>query len=98
MPAVYDILTRYDRPDTLFYLDPPYHGFEDFYGKNVFSQEDYAALKDILKNMKGKFIMSMNDTPYIRETFADFNIEEVLVLYTINKNSNKKVTELLIAN
>lgn len=28
-----DFLDRYDRPETMFYLDPPYFGSEGDYGK-----------------------------------------------------------------
>jgi hypothetical protein len=28
-----DVLARFDRPDTFFYLDPPYYGCENYYGK-----------------------------------------------------------------
>lgn len=43
-----DIVRRYDRPDTLFYLDPPYEKCETCYGKGIFSKEDYAMLANIL--------------------------------------------------
>jgi DNA adenine methylase len=33
-----EFIARYDRPETLFYLDPPYFGTEDFYGADAFSR------------------------------------------------------------
>lgn len=30
-----DCLARYDGPQTLFYLDPPYYGHENYYGRRV---------------------------------------------------------------
>ncbi|MXW85113.1 MAG: DNA adenine methylase, partial [Boseongicola sp. SB0667_bin_21] len=35
-------IERYDKPHTLFYLDPPYWGHEDDYGKGLFKREDFA--------------------------------------------------------
>ena len=43
-----DLIARYDRPDTLFYLDPPYWGCETDYGKAVFAQDDFARLAEQL--------------------------------------------------
>jgi len=63
-------ITRHDRPDTLFYLDPPYWGCETDYGKAVFSRADFEALTALLKGKKGRFILSINDVPEIRELFS----------------------------
>ncbi|WP_395173945.1 DNA adenine methylase [Roseibium alexandrii] len=93
-----DCITRYDRPDTLFYLDPPYWDCETYYGKGVFSHEDFQRLADQLCNIKGRFIISINDVPEIREIFRGFNIEEVSLNYTANAKGPKAVNELMIVN
>ena len=41
-------IVRYDRPHTLFYLDPPYHGHEDVYGKGIFAEHDFAKIAHTL--------------------------------------------------
>jgi DNA adenine methylase len=93
------IITRFDKPDTFFYCDPPYHGFEDYYGKGIFSRDDFQKLRDILSNIKGKFIVSINDTPEIRQIYKGFKIEVVETKYTAGgANKAKKVNELLIRN
>ena len=93
------IIKRFDKPDTLFYCDPPYHGFEDYYGKGVFSRKDFKTLRDILASIKGKFIMSINDTPEIRALYKGFQIETVSTSYSAaGANKKKKVSELLIMN
>ena len=79
-------ITRYDGPKTLFYLDPPYWGCETEYGKDVFSRSDFSNLADLLKGIKGAFIMSINDTDDVRNTFADFQIQPVKTTYTIAQN------------
>lgn len=78
------LIARYDRPGALFYCDPPYHGNEDDYGKGVFSRADFARLRDLLEAVEGRFILSINDHPEIRELFAGSAIEEVQLGYTVS--------------
>lgn len=87
-------IKKYDREYTLFYLDPPYFGFEDDYGKDIFSPEDFDALATLLADIKGKFLLSLNDVPETRELFKDFYIKEVETTYL----NHKKYSELLISN
>ncbi len=91
------LITRWDRPGTLFYLDPPYHGCERDYGRDMFSRDQFAEMAQILGGIKGRFIMSINDTPEIRSLFAAFSIEEAETSYTVGGQSNAKaVRELII--
>lgn len=39
----------------LFYIDPPYFGREDYYGKEIFFREDFARMAVLLKGLRGKF-------------------------------------------
>ena len=87
-----------DRSTTFFYLDPPYWDCEDVYGKGIFDKDDFTKLRDLCAGMRGKFIMSINDVPEIRELFKDFHIIEVDTQYSVNRNKVSDVTELLIAN
>ncbi|EFO32519.1 D12 class N6 adenine-specific DNA methyltransferase [Roseibium sp. TrichSKD4] len=96
--AYADCIKRYDRPDTLFYIDPPYWDCETYYGKGVFSKDDFQALAGQLKDIKGRFLMSINDVPEIREIFADFDIEQVTLKYTANAKGVKQAKELVIGN
>jgi DNA adenine methylase len=93
------LIERFDRTHTFFYLDPPYYNCEDYYGKDIFSRNDFAVLASTLSEITGKFIMSINDTPEIRELFREFHIREVDTTYIAGGAHNKKkVTELLITN
>lgn len=92
-----EYVSRYDSPSTFFYADPPYWGFEDFYGKGMFARQDFAALAAHLAAIKGKFILSINDVPAIRSTFAAFNMRTVKTIYC-NKKVAPEVQELLISN
>ena len=91
-------ITKYDRRHTLFYLDPPYWGCENDYGKNVFEREDFERLSTVLKALKGRFIMSINDVPEIRDMFDWAQIEAVETTYTVAKGKGKRVGELIVHN
>ncbi|MGB0747201.1 MAG: DNA adenine methylase [Magnetospiraceae bacterium] len=92
-------IPRYDRPTTLFYIDPPWWGHENDYGKEMFSRDDFARLKGLLSNLKGRFIMSLNDHPEVRNLFDEFTIEEVETTYSVGGGKHiKGVTEVLIFN
>lgn len=91
-----DFIRRYDRPFTLFYIDPPYWGHETDYGKGLFARDDFARMAETLRSLKGRFILSINNRPEVRATFAGFAFEEVRTTYTANARAVKAVTELLI--
>jgi DNA adenine methylase len=94
-----DIITRFDKPSTFFYLDPPYYGCEDYYGPGIFSRDDFMKLRDIISNIQGKFILSINDVSEIRTLFKDYCIESVETSYSAaGADRKKRVTELLIGN
>lgn len=91
-------IARYDRAETLFYLDPPYWGSEGDYGKALFSRDQFASLMSALQGLKGRFILSINDVPEIREMFAWATIEEVELLYSITGGRGTKARELIVSS
>lgn len=93
-------LERYDRPGTLFYLDPPYYGCETDYGADVFHRGDFDRLAAQLAAGRAKFILSINDHPAIRECFGRFQIRSVETTWAIGTNETRagKVTELIVSN
>lgn len=94
-----DFIRRIDRPDVFFYLDPPYWGCENDYGKALFERADFQRLADQLRSIAGSFLMSINDVPQIREIFVGFELAEVSTTYTVAKNrSAGGNAELLISN
>jgi DNA adenine methylase len=93
------IITRFDKPETFFYVDPPYHGCENYYGVGLFSRQDFTRLDELLSNLKGRFMMSINDVVEIRELFKKFKFEQVNTSYSAGgADKKKRVTELLISN
>ena len=92
-------IERYDRPGMLFYLDPPYFGCEEDYGAGVFDRADFDRLAELLAAARGKFILSINDRPEIRQAFAAFEIAELETTYTIARGENaRRAGELVISN
>jgi DNA adenine methylase len=93
-----EIIRRYDSAETVFYVDPPYWGVENYYGPGLFGREDFSALAEQLAGIKGAFLLSLNDTPGVREVFARFTMEKVTLQYSCSKARNKTAGELLIRN
>lgn len=92
-------IARYDRAGTLFYLDPPYFGCENDYGEGLFGRHEFEAMAEQLQTLKGRFILSINDRPEIRETFAGFEIEEVQVRYQLaGMAKSRPFGELIVSN
>lgn len=93
----HECIQKYDRPTTLFYLDPPYYGSEHDYGKDLFSREDFTRLAQLLGTLQGNFILSLNDHPAVRTIFADFEIRDVSTTYSVRGGEDaKRVKEVLI--
>lgn len=92
------VIERFDKPRTLFYLDPPYWGCEKDYGEGLFNREDFGRLAEQLDGLKGRFILSLNDQPGVREVFANFKIEAIKTRYSINPAAHNQVGEVLITN
>ncbi|MPM90791.1 hypothetical protein SDC9_137913 [bioreactor metagenome] len=97
-----DLIQLHDGEGTLFYCDPPYHKTEKYYdtGNFVFDDGQHRALKELLSNIKGRFILSYNDDEFIRELYKNFYIEEVQRSNNLSMRSgaNKVYKELIIKN
>lgn len=91
-----DILAKYDRRETLFYLDPPYYG-RKLYRYNL-EDSDFAKLAERLAKVKGKFVLSLNDVPEVRMLFRSFRVKQIIAPYTAQKVSGRRYREVLIMN
>lgn len=92
------LIARFDTPNTFFYLDPPYYTKEHLYDRedaDAFTKHEELAA--ILKNIKGKFLLSYNNDPYIRDLYKNLITEEVEAQYTVSGAFQTEV-ELLIRN
>lgn len=91
-----EFIDRYDRSGTLFYLDPPYWGGENDYGKGMFERADFARLADQLRGIKGRFVLSINDRPQIRDLFEWAKIEPVQTTYSVSAGAKSMAAAELI--
>ncbi|NIH11265.1 MAG: DNA adenine methylase [Serratia symbiotica] len=90
-----ECIEKYDRPHTLFYLDPPYWGTQG-YGVE-FGLEQYEAIAHLARTIKGNMIISVNDIPEMRQAFSDLQIEVVSLKYSLG-NSSLARRELIVRN
>lgn len=92
-----ELIRRYDRAGTLFYIDPPYWGSEADYGNGLFGREEFAQLAAQLARLKGKFVLTINDLPETRELFTGFKCERVKTTYSIAADrGSQKAFELVV--
>lgn len=93
------LIKHYDRPDAFFYLDPPYFSTEDMYEVG-FGWDDHVRLRDTLKNIKGKFLLSYNDCDEIRELYNGFSMFDFSRTHSMAQRyeAGKEFKELLIGN
>ena len=90
-----DCIARYDRPETLFFCDPPYWRTEG-YGID-FGIEEYERLAEQLAAIKGRAILTINDHPDMRRLFDRFRRKCVEIDYTVGGvgRSKTKARELI---
>lgn len=93
-----DLIDRYNHEGVLFYMDPPYWDCENDYGKGLFAKSDFTDMAARLAAIEGRFVVSLNDVPQVREIFGGFTIRSVTTTYTIATGEAKKVGEVLISN
>lgn len=94
-------IDRLDKPTTLFYLDPPYYGTENDYGPGLFSRARFEEMAGQLARLKGRFLLSLNDHPEVRQIFAGFHLTEVRTTYSVGSKKTVEEAsrgELIIAN
>ena len=91
--------------NVFLFLDPPYFSATNsaLYGKNgdlhkTFNHERFA---EVLKKCPHRWLLTYDDSPFIREIFAFANIETWDLMYGMRNqtpNSNQKGNELFISN
>ncbi len=91
-----DLILKYDKPETFFYCDPPYYLCPDY--KHNFVLKDFMDLATTLKDIQGKFMLSINDHSDIREVFKDFYHKEVSLFYTVGQKGPIEANELIYSN
>ena len=92
-PRIFDL---YDAPRTVFFCDPPYADGDQTMYERAFTEADHRALRERLRTLKGRWIVTYGDHPLIRELYADCHIEEVRRVRTINQAARREYVELII--
>lgn len=93
-----------DDTNSFFYLDPPYLDTFNAYDCKDVDINFFKEMKESLKEIKGKFLLSHIKHESIREIFKDFEIVEVDTIYQLGKSAKDndgsalKKKEYLIAN
>lgn len=93
------LVKQYDRPETVFYCDPPYYTTEGMYAA-LFTEEDHLRLFHTLAGAKGKWLLSYNDCPFIRELYGGYSIFDFERVHSMAQryDAGKMFGELLIGN
>ncbi len=91
-----ECIRRYDREGTLFYLDPPYWGTVG-YGSD-FPLEEYYRMGELARAGQGQFVISVNDTPEMRDAYKGLTIRTTKILYTVGQQAIDPRSELIITN
>jgi DNA adenine methylase len=90
------VLEKYDRPSTLHFLDPPYWNRKWY--KFNFKEDDFVALAQRLRGLKGKFVLTLDDHPSVRAIFSDFQIKRTEIFYSSQQKAGARYGELFILN
>jgi DNA adenine methylase len=84
------------------YFDPPYHSTFNGYQAGGFSVEDHLRLHNLFQRLTESGVscmLSNSNTDFIKNLYADYNIEVVQAKRTINRNgSGRQGEELIITN
>jgi DNA adenine methylase len=96
------VIHNYDNKNTFFFLDPPYENTSKSFGYAEGSDTfDFELLKKTVDKIKGFFMMTINDSPYIRKLFKDYIIKKINVRnagFNGKTNLNRTRKELIIMN
>ncbi|AIN12712.1 MULTISPECIES: DNA adenine methylase [Yersinia pseudotuberculosis complex] len=91
-------IKKYDRPHTLFYLDPPYWGTEG-YGTE-FGLEQYQHMAELARGIQGHMIISVNNIDEMRQMFRGLTTKTADIRYSLGGTGRQKKQsrELIICN
>jgi DNA adenine methylase len=91
----------YDRPDSFFYLDPPYRAKASKSYRHSFTDDDHLALAETLTRVvRGRWMLSYNDDAFIRKLYRrrGVTLGHLDVKYGLQGGSGTPKRELLIRN
>ena len=94
-----ELIPKYDDEHTLYYVDPPYVGREKYYAGG-FTEDDHRQLAKLLKNLKGKVVLSYYADQLIDELYGDWWIERFDAYKQVvgGEGLSRDAEELLLMN
>lgn len=101
----YEEVVKAEGENVFIFLDPPYYSATKsaLYGKNgnLHKSFDHERFAETMKNCNHKWLITYDDSEYIRELFSFANISPWNLTYgmrNITETSNQKGKELFISN
>jgi DNA adenine methylase len=91
------LIEVYDRPGTLYFVDPPYLGLSQPYAGR-FDGLDHARLAESLRRIVGKFLLTCNDCAAIRRLYDGLPIRAVETTYSLHRGEGKRAGEIIVSN
>lgn len=98
----------YAQPGDFVYFDPPYHPLSatanfTAYDRSGFGPDDQRQLRDVFAALGANGVRAMlsnSDTPFVRELYAGFRIDQVMVSRAVNSKASGrgKVAEVIVRN
>jgi DNA adenine methylase len=97
------IFAEYNDPSNFVFLDPPYDSEFTDYGYCSFDREHHKRLAECFKTTKNKCLMVIGATPFIRELYNGYIVEEFEKKYAFKLHSGRvgseiNTTHLVITN
>jgi DNA adenine methylase len=99
---------EFARPGDFVYFDPPYHPLSatanfTAYDRNGFGPDDQRHLRDVFATLGERGVRAMlsnSDTPFIRELYQGFAVDEVFAARAVNSKANGrgKIAEVIVRN
>ena len=87
------LIKRYKRAPsakTFCYLDPPYYvKGRDLY-LNYYSDDDHRAIAEAIKKYKGKWIISYDSVPFLKELYKEYRQQEYYLNYSAGNSTKGK--------
>ena len=94
------IVAKYDGPDTAFFLDPPYAGYDVAIGEGRFDEERFF---EVLKSIKGSFLLTYGLRGKLPGLLKDagFHVQTLQVPRTVGRlrgTGESTLTQLVVTN
>jgi DNA adenine methylase len=89
-----EVVRRYDAPDTLFFLDPPYWDTMGYGGE--FTLDEHQQLAAAMAGMRGKALLTINDHPAMRQVYGGMHATPMQTTYTVGGGDKAKPAKELL--